>query len=153
MKGSFVCPRCRATNVGPQNFCLLCWAPMAGAAGVQGKAPPDDAAARRDPYTGRAKAAPAARLALVRGAGPVQVNVPAGGLTIGRNPTEGLVLGSDSLVSRQHARLEYAGGQWILTDVGSRNGTFVNGARVTRQALRPGDQIQIGQCTWVFQTA
>lgn len=96
---------------------------------------------------------PPARLTLVRGAGPPQVNVPAGGLTIGRNPTEGLVLGSDSLVSRQHARLEYAGGQWILTDVGSRNGTFVNGARVTRQALRPGDQIQIGQCTWVFQTA
>jgi pSer/pThr/pTyr-binding forkhead associated (FHA) protein len=152
MNRRFICPRCRATNVGPQTFCLHCWAPGPGAGGRQ-PAPRADQPTRQDSSGGRAKSPPAARLVLVRGGGPPQVNVPAAGLTIGRNPTEGLVLASDSQVSRQHARLEYAGGLWVLSDLGSRNGTFVNGARVTRQVLRSGDVIRIGQAEWTFQAA
>jgi pSer/pThr/pTyr-binding forkhead associated (FHA) protein len=151
MNKRFTCPRCRATNVGPQTFCLLCWAPMTGPGG-QAAAPPVEPTNGQDSSGGRVKGAPAARLVLVRGGGPPQVNVPAAGLTIGRNPTEGLVLASDAQVSRQHARLEYTDGQWVLSDAGSRNGTFVNGARVTRQALRPGDVIRIGQAEWTFRT-
>lgn len=71
-------------------------------------------------------------------------------LTIGRGPTNVVVL-HDQGVSRHHARLEFVNGSWFITDLQSSNGTFVNGARVTLQALRPGDQIQIEQNVLVFQ--
>jgi pSer/pThr/pTyr-binding forkhead associated (FHA) protein len=47
--------------------------------------------------------------------------------------------------------VDFENGAWVITDLNSRNGTFVNGVRITRQYLRPGDQIQIGQTVIVFQ--
>lgn len=70
--------------------------------------------------------------------------------TIGREPTNVVVL-NEQRVSRHHARLEFVNGAWFITDLQSSNGTFVNGARVTLQALRPGDQIQIEQNVLLFQ--
>jgi len=55
------------------------------------------------------------------------------------------------LVSREHARLEQAAGAWVLTDLGSTNGTFVNGKRITRPCeLSPGDRIDIATFGFVF---
>jgi serine/threonine protein kinase len=51
---------------------------------------------------------------------------------------------SDPHVSRVHCEVNAAAGQVILTDSKSAGGTFVNGKRVTRQALRPGDIVQVG---------
>ena len=52
----------------------------------------------------------------------------------------------DRLVSARHARLDREGDGWVLTDLGSRNGTFVNGARVEGACrLRPGDRVQLGR--------
>ncbi|MBU0490489.1 MAG: FHA domain-containing protein, partial [Chloroflexi bacterium] len=51
----------------------------------------------------------------------------------------------------QHARLDWAGHAWVIRDLNSRNGTYVNGARVTSQPVRPGDQIVVGQTVLVFQ--
>ena len=53
-------------------------------------------------------------------------------------------LGWDSSVSRNHARIEQSGPDWSVTDVGSTNGTIVNGQKISRQILRTGDTIQIG---------
>lgn len=51
----------------------------------------------------------------------------------------------DGFSSREHARLEWFSGAWWLTDLGSSNGTYVNGRQVTgRVQLSNGDQIQIG---------
>ena len=66
-----------------------------------------------------------------------------GGLTIGRAPDNGLVLGDDR-ASRHHAHLHLSQGTLVLVDLESRNGTFVNGQRVTEVALGVGDQIMIG---------
>ena len=79
------------------------------------------------------------------------VDLPPGGLTIGRDRSCGLVI-DDPLASRQHARLDFTDGNWIVTDLNSRNGTLVNGVRVTRWALAAGDQVQIGDTVLVFQT-
>jgi len=69
--------------------------------------------------------------------------------TIGRGQTT-LRL-SDGTVSRQHARLFQRDGQWVIEDVGSANGTFVNGVRLTRPApLKAGDQIRCGRTLLVF---
>ena len=50
----------------------------------------------------------------------------------------------DPAVSRRHARLSFRDGRWILQDLGSRNGTRVNGVRVGRCEVRPGDLVELG---------
>ncbi|MEE1926815.1 DUF1707 and FHA domain-containing protein [Streptomyces sp. TRM 70351] len=66
-------------------------------------------------------------------------------LSIGRAPGSVLRLG-DHTVSRSHAQLRHTGSGWTLRDLGSFNGTWVNGRRVTGAvAVRPGDQVRFGQ--------
>jgi FHA domain len=75
-------------------------------------------------------------------------------LTVGRDPGSGLSLESDDYVSTHHARVKpRPDGVWI-EDLGSTNGTFVNGDRLMRpQLLRPGDVIRIGQTDLRFEPA
>lgn len=53
-------------------------------------------------------------------------------------------------VSREHASLSWGGGAWIVTDLGSRNGTFVNGVAVQRKAVVPGDRLKFGRVEFVL---
>jgi hypothetical protein len=64
-------------------------------------------------------------------------------LTIGRHETCDVVL-SGRGVSRQHARVFFRDGSWMLQDLESTNGTTVNGVRVGRYELRPGDRLLLG---------
>ncbi len=65
-------------------------------------------------------------------------------LTIGRDPHNGLVIDHPT-VSRCHARVERKDGSFVITDLGSTNGTFVNGKPIhTPFVLRTGDTIRIG---------
>ncbi len=64
-------------------------------------------------------------------------------LTIGRHPTNDVVVDL-STASAEHAVIEHIDGQYRLTDRGSRNGTFVNGQRITIAMLADGDIIRIG---------
>jgi ABC-type multidrug transport system ATPase subunit len=64
-------------------------------------------------------------------------------LRIGRLPDNDVVL-DDLLVSRRHAELHRASSGWMLTDLNSGNGTFVNGRRVTETTVSEGDVIGIG---------
>ncbi|HEX4053585.1 MAG TPA: ATP-binding protein [Tepidisphaeraceae bacterium] len=58
---------------------------------------------------------------------------------------------SDNTVSRQHAELLPNDGNWILRDMGSSNGSYVNGTRVdNRYELKLGDQIRVGRTLMVF---
>ena len=66
-----------------------------------------------------------------------------GELIVGRSSTCDLVL-DDAKASRQHARLRVDGSSAFVEDLGSRNGTFVNGERVASADLSPGDEIRIG---------
>lgn len=73
-------------------------------------------------------------------------------LRIGRDPASGLRLNHET-VSRVHAELGRQGGMWVLRDLGSTNGTTVNGRRVIGAAVvREGDQIGFGQMIFCLAT-
>ena len=69
--------------------------------------------------------------------------------TVGREPSNDIVV-ENLLVSSYHARIDPAGNDYILTDLQSKNGTIVNGERVTSTKLKNGDQILIGKHVLVF---
>jgi FHA domain len=67
-------------------------------------------------------------------------------LTVGRGGGCGVVLPEDQFVSTVHARLFRRGDDLFVEDLGSRNGTFVNGEQVQAPTrLRRGDRVQFGQ--------
>ncbi len=64
---------------------------------------------------------------------------------IGRDLVNDIVI-SDADVSRKHARLVQQGESWLLEDLASTNGCFVNGVRLTApQLLKPGDRVRLGE--------
>ena len=62
---------------------------------------------------------------------------------IGRAPESNLII-RDSRASRTHARILVENGDYVLVDCGSRHGTFVNGTRIERHALRNNDRVEFG---------
>ncbi|WP_445009822.1 FhaA domain-containing protein [Virgisporangium ochraceum] len=73
-----------------------------------------------------------------------------GSTVIGRGDQANLRL-PDVGISRRHARLDFDGSQVVLTDLGSTNGTMVNGQRVSAVALNGGDVVQLGTTTLTFR--
>ncbi len=66
-------------------------------------------------------------------------------ITVGREAVNGVAI-NDAEVSRKHAKLTLHGSAYVIQDLGSTNGTFVNGQRVTAtQVLNPGDSISFGE--------
>jgi pSer/pThr/pTyr-binding forkhead associated (FHA) protein len=65
-----------------------------------------------------------------------------GELTVGRNPDRDILI-ENAGVSRRHATIRWDGGQALVEDLGSANGTYVNGQKVTRQILQDGDEILV----------
>lgn len=136
-----LCPRCRATvPVPPPAACGHCGerfplAPLAVAVptpALQGSG------ARGPRLTGRL------------GDGQV-LDVPLGGrTTLGRHPVNTLRL-ADREVSKEHAVIEVVGGAYVLKDLGSSNGTFLNGSRVREARLRDGDELLLGTSRLVFR--
>ena len=86
---------------------------------------------------------PPAHLALLDSSDPALFLLASSNL-LGRAADNAIRL-EDPLVSAHHARISYAGGQWLLEDLGSRNGTLVNDLPVkTPIALAFGDVLQLG---------
>lgn len=76
--------------------------------------------------------------------------VPPGRMRIGRDPDGELVLADDT-VSRQHAEIVEMGGELLLVDKGSTNGTWVNGRRQLQHVLQEGDQLRFGDVVLVYR--
>ena len=71
---------------------------------------------------------------------------------IGRTP-ENQVRIFKPAVSRRHAQIASTDGGWLLRDLSSENGTYVNGQRVTERLLADGDRVQFGTSRFVFKSA
>ncbi len=73
-------------------------------------------------------------------------------ITAGRSVDSDIFL-DDVTVSRQHAEFRRVSGGFAIVDLGSLNGTYLNGERVNEARLRGGDTVQIGRFHLVFRTA
>jgi serine/threonine protein kinase len=74
----------------------------------------------------------------------VKTLVPGESLSIGRSEEAGLPV-QDTKISRLHCRVEHRDGRWVVVDLDSRNGTWVDGKRVKEHALSDGDVLLLGK--------
>lgn len=79
-----------------------------------------------------------------------QFALAVGSTVLGRGEAAQVRL-ADVGISRQHARIDYDGTRVVVTDLGSTNGTSVNGSRVSAVALQHGDVVQLGTTTLTFR--
>lgn len=93
------------------------------------------------------------RLEVISGVAPGTMIVVEDELVIGRHATGAGRLSDDEEISRQHARISReASGSYAIEDLGSSNGTFVNGLRIqTPRLLELGDSIETGATTLVVR--
>lgn len=91
---------------------------------------------------------------IVRLNGGVERVFPLGGdrVVVGRSSSCGIVL-EDTGVSRRHAEIGREAGRFYVLDLGSTNGTYVNGRRVSRQILADGDHVNFGKLAACFKEA
>lgn len=90
-------------------------------------------------------------LEVIRGALPQKsIPISTAQFSIGRSSKNNLQL-PDNSVSRVHANLKFAQGMWFLQDQNSSGGTFVNSQPINALRLNPGDQIRIGNHTFIFR--
>ena len=113
------------------------------------RAQPDVTAKRPAEPPPPVSAAPRAILKVASGpAAGTRVPLGDAPFTIGRAESEQGKLGDDPELSRRHAQISLADGELAVDDLGSTNGTFVNGRRIAYPTLiRPGDSIEVGSTT------
>ena len=171
----YVCPKCHIIGKGPNKRCGMCGSPLvpatgqqgnnstqkqgaaaqpfAGASQQQGAAQPFAGAAQQQgaaqPFAGAAQQQGAARMASYLVCQAEQVSIPLiNGAVIGRTAGDyANILGKCIYISGMHARLTQNGSVWSITDLGSRNGTKVNGVACqpnVPMAFKTGDTIRLG---------
>jgi adenylate cyclase len=130
------CPRCRTPLAQPNPYrCPSCGEVLAASQIV-----PSVRTSPRGPYlTGRLLDGKLSEFPL------------AARTTLGRHPANTLRL-ADREVSKEHACIERAGNAFVIKDLGSSNGTYVNGRRVRELKLKEGDEIALGNSRLVFHT-
>lgn len=163
----YVCPKCHIIGKGPNKRCGMCGSPLvpatgqqgnnstqqqgaaqpfAGATQQQGAAQPFAGAAQQQ---GTAQQQGATRMASYLVCQAEQVSIPLmNGAVIGRTAGDyANLLGKCIYISGMHARLTQNGSVWHITDLGSRNGTKVNGVACqpnVPMAFKTGDTIKLG---------
>ncbi len=149
-----ICPRCGHPNEEGANFCSSCGSPLPG----------DDTTVSLTPVPERGEAIETSVTLgeLPDGMGMLVVRRgPNAGstylldrmsTTVGRHPDSDVFL-DDITVSRRHAVFDRREGGYVLRDVGSLNGTYVNRERVEERPLHSGDELQIGRYILTFLLA
>lgn len=171
----YVCPKCHIIGKGPNKRCGMCGSPLVPATGQQGNNSTQQQGAAAQPFAGATKqqgaaqpfagatqqqgaAQPFAGASQQQGAARMasylvcqaeQVSIPLiNGAVIGRTAGDyANILGKCIYISGIHARLTQNGSVWSITDLGSRNGTKVNGVTCQPNVPMPfktGDTIRLG---------
>ena len=142
-KGSEICPQCQAVLSPGARFCRQCGAQLEAGATL-----PEMAPTQRMDEAGLAELL---RWTLVKPDG-AEIAVPAGArITIGRMKDNELPI-ADEKISRHHALVENQAGVIMVSDLGSVNGTLVNGQKISASTpVKNGDLIQVGDCTLVLK--
>jgi hypothetical protein len=115
--------------------------------GADGRAVPTDTATRMG------LASTGAELVVLDDSGKAKekISITRSPVVIGRLSTSDVVL-ADSNVSRRHAELKKDGDRWVIVDLGSTNGTVVNGKLAREHTLKDGDKIGFGTSELQFKT-
>lgn len=114
---------------------------------VEGEPEPPSQTAVDAPGAGRAEAT----LSLLEGGRPARTyRLGRAPVTIGRLPECDIVI-EDPGASRQHAKVGFDGERYVLTDLGSTNGTLVNDVEAGERALEDGDRVTIGSTVLEFR--
>ncbi|MBV8955033.1 MAG: FHA domain-containing protein [Solirubrobacterales bacterium] len=101
-----------------------------------------------EPLEERARARQQTALLLIEGRRMV---VGPAGVSLGRSRQCDVVI-DDPNISRQHAEIRPRGGSWVLTDLGSTNGSSINGRRIDQpEVIKPGDEIELGTSVLTFE--
>jgi pSer/pThr/pTyr-binding forkhead associated (FHA) protein len=149
------CTTCGHRNPGNANFCSSCGNPISPPAEEHTMSlSPVEADADEDLTVGIEDLPEgAATLVVTRGPGSgSRFLLDADVVQVGRHPDSDIFL-DDVTVSRRHAELARVSAEWIVRDVGSLNGTYVNRQRIEDAAtLANGDEVQIGRFKLVFLT-
>jgi adenylate cyclase len=104
------------------------------------------------PGTVAAAAAAAAARLVLRGAGGNVVEFPIGGVTVIGRSTGATIQLADREVSRRHTQIAPQDGEYVLSDMGSSNGTFLNGRRLYQPTtLKDSDEVMVGTTRLVFR--
>ena len=159
--GSRFCARCGATLARPgsegggvETTSTISLAALEGALEGDGAPPPvEEAGADAPEGTGKAlEGLPPGSALLVVKRGPnagSRFLLDAETTTAGRHPESDIFL-DDVTVSRRHAEFVREGGGFVVRDVGSLNGTYLNRERIDAAGLAGGDEVQIGKYRLVF---
>jgi len=132
-----VCPFCGERRDPATGACACSVAPSSGPSTLF---PPTSS-----PFSQPVSTTGALHLIALSGAHAGEVFALSGGvINIGRDPGNEIALIRDTTVSRRHASMTPQGADYLVSDLGSSNGTFVNGARITTQTAHPGDEITFG---------
>jgi pSer/pThr/pTyr-binding forkhead associated (FHA) protein len=149
------CTHCGHPNRDDARFCAECGAPLQDEATLT--LPPieyDDEPHDEFPFPHDELKAGQALLLVKRGHNAGSTFLLEDDVTpAGRNP-DSVVFLDDVTVSRKHAVFERRGdGTWFVRDIGSLNGTYVNGEQVDETRLASGDEVQIGKFKLTFFAA
>ena len=164
------CTQCGQQNSDDSRFCSRCGAALHAAGGggdsvettstislsalegaLEGEAPPAEPAGEE---VGPLEGLPPGSALLVVKRGPnagSRFLLDAEVTTAGRHPESDIFL-DDVTVSRRHAEFVRDGDSFVVRDVGSLNGTYLNRGRIDAAALAGGDEVQIGKYRLVFLT-
>jgi pSer/pThr/pTyr-binding forkhead associated (FHA) protein len=148
---SVFCTRCGHPNKDDARFCAQCGAPLQEDTTLSLTPIEEEAAGEEEFPFPHDQLEPGQALLLVKrgpNAGSTFL-IEADATSVGRLPESDVFL-DDVTVSRSHAKVERRDGAFFVSDLGSLNGTYVNGERVDETKLASGDEIQVGKFKLVF---
>lgn len=144
------CPSCDHLNEANANYCSRCGSPM-GTVEAEATATFSPIEVEKEEEAHLLELQPGEACLIVR-RGPAagtKFTLDRDLVTVGRHPQSDIFL-NDITVSRRHAELRRDAAAYMVSDLGSLNGTYVNRERVDTSPLSSGDELQIGKFRLLF---